>query len=152
MTPSKTEQSHTHSRTCPQPAQRIRAYPPTISTEEPYRNQCIDPEARRQLVVNQLSDRTEFVYHLWHGWATNDRPSGVKYLAETYLSPELARHDAVYWLINTQNWAGASTKGYWTHHAYEEENERCYFYCTDYLIREELGISYVAWTTAARLR
>lgn len=149
MTPSERVQSHTHSPTRRQ--HERRSSPPTANTESSYQHKCIDPEARRQLVANQHHDQTEFVYHLWHAVVTNACPDGVKCLARTYLSPELARHDAVCWLINIQNLAGASTESYWTYIAYEEEHEKCYYYCTDDLMHEELGISCYAWTTAGRL-
>ena len=53
--------------------------------------------------------------------------------------------------MDRHNRLGASTEDYWTHIAYEEEHERCCYYCTDDLLYEELGMSYFAWTTAARL-
>jgi len=125
----------------------------TSNTEPSWHQQgkCINPEERKRLVENQARDQTGYVYHLWHGVISDNCPKGVKELARTYTSPELAKHDALCWLIDRQNWLGASTEDYWTHVAWDEEHERCCYYCTDDLLSEELGLRFYTWTTTARL-
>ena len=156
MARSERVRSNFRSRTRSLRRQRNQTSPrdtATSNTELPWDQQrkCINPEERKRLVENQTHDQTGYVYHLWHGIVTEHCPDGAKDLARTYASPELAKHDALCWLIDRQNRIGASTEDYWTHVEYEEEHERCCYYCTDTLVYEELRMSYYAWTTAERI-
>jgi len=152
MAPSERVQSNTTSRTRrSRGRRRNRTVPTLIQRPLHQQDKCINPEERKRLVENQARNQTGYIYHRWCAIVTDRRPDGIKELARTYTSPELAKHDALCWLINRQNWAGASTEDYWTDITYEEEHERCCYYCTDDPLYEELGKSYYVWTTEERI-
>src|SRR5277367_175043 len=113
LPPTRTErvQSNTRSNTRSRRRQRNRTSPAATAsdTERSWHQpeKCINPEERKKVVENQSRDQTGYVYHLWHGLATDKCPEGVKDLVRRYLSPELAKHDALCWLIDPRNRAAA---------------------------------------------
>lgn len=83
---------------------------------------------------------------------SDEQPQGCYYLARTYLSPELAKHDALCWLIHRQNRAGASMQGYFEDLEYEEEHHwRCCYFSSTKNLSEELDVEFSVWTTEERL-
>jgi len=120
--------------------------PSTTNDELPRQYpKCLNPEARRELVANQQRDQTGYLYHLW---TARDYEKNV---LRTYISPKLAKHDALCWLISQQNKVGASRESYWEHSQYADDHPRCCYYCTDDTLFDELGVTFFAWTTEKHL-
>jgi hypothetical protein len=108
---------------------------------------CLNYDARRQLVNDRNPHYPRYVYHLWIGANSEKDPEPVRRLWRTYGCPELAKHDAVCWLIAQQDQAGASTQSYCYDEPYEQKYEgRCFRYCTTEKLFDELRLKFYAWT------
>jgi len=55
-----------------------------------------------------------YIYHLWRGRTSEEKPQPLRQLWRTYSTPAHAKHDALCWLIQRQNTAGASIQSYYS--------------------------------------
>ena len=109
---------------------------------------CFDPEYRKQLACARDPAAPRYVYHLWGGCVKQGESTAKPYLLGAYSSSALAEHDALCWLIQQQNNAGASEETYCTDDDHRDlhRGTRCRYW-TSHTMVEEIGYLYVAWTT-----
>jgi hypothetical protein len=117
-----------------------------LRTVPPASSFCLNPTRRCSLVSERSPDAPQHIYHLFvcvdvtnGGW---DRK-----LLRTYASPHLAKHDAICWLMNQHENAGATELDYFSDLEYEEDFEGlCGCYCTTRARGDEIGCIFSSWT------
>src|SRR5271170_1638208 len=117
----------------------------TLPLAPPYSYECI--QWREELLAKRDSNAPRFVYHLYTKCQEEGQPPAHEVLQRTYISYELANHDAACWILDQQDRLKPIVNGVYKDKEYEQlSNGRCCKISSTETNSRDWGRSFNVWT------